>query len=79
MNTYLRATSPAELTILELSQIESPRERESQIRAAKLRLFFWDYSLFNGDDGSELQERAFQLGITAEEWEQYRDFFKVEF
>ena len=79
MTTYLRATPPSELSILELSQIESTRERNKQIRAAKVRMFFWDYSLFNGDDGSELQERAFQLGITAEEWETYRDFFKVEF
>jgi hypothetical protein len=79
MNSYYRATPATELTILELASIESPRERESQIRAAKLRMFFWDYSLFNGDDGSELQERAFQLGITEDEWEAHRESFRVEF
>ncbi len=52
---------------------------KAQIRAAKVRLFFSDYANFSGDDGSELQQRAFDLGITAAEWESNRNAFTVQF
>lgn len=72
MNTYLRLTAPTELTLHESLQIASIRERKAQIRAAQLRVFFNEYENFCGDDGSELQRRAFELGITEAEWKEYK-------
>jgi hypothetical protein len=74
MNSYLRATPPSELSILELSQIECTRERNKQIRAAKVRMFFSDYESWRGsgdDDPDDLPKREHQLGITEAEWSEW--------
>ena len=49
---------------------------KAQIRAAKVRSFFRDYENWNKevDDGSLLQEREHELGITQEEWSEYHRF-----
>lgn len=56
--------------------LSDTREGKAQIRAAKVRSFFRDYEHWNSevDDGSCLQEREHELGITPAEWAEYRKF-----
>lgn len=81
MHSYYQSVAPTELTISELNEVrecspETSRSKEAQIRAAKVRSFFRDYENWNKevDDGSLLQEREHELGITPEEWSEYHRF-----
>lgn len=62
-------------------------EGKAQIRAAKVRNFFHDYEHWKGlssdnggDDGQEIQRLEHELGITEQEWVEYRSTrIEIEF
>ena len=53
----------------------------SDTREGRIQMFFAKYDHWNSevDDGSEIQEMAFDLGITPEEWATHRESFTVQF
>lgn len=53
----------------------------SDTREGKVQMFFAKYDRWNPEvsDGSELQEMAFDLGITPEEWAAHRESSTVQF
>jgi hypothetical protein len=53
----------------------------SDTREGKVQQFFARYDHWNPEvsDGSDLQEMEHQLGITPEEWAEYRGQFAIQF
>lgn len=64
---------------LERGFLSDTPEGKAQIRAAQLRRFFTEYEWWcglssdnGGDDGQEIQRLEHEIGVTAEEWKEYR-------